>query len=67
MQPSDAFYSEQLSEFLLPYDVVRAAKDPDALLLQYQQSTYEAAADYGRWDRSELECELGKPRVPRRS
>jgi Family of unknown function (DUF5996) len=53
--PSDAFYSPDLHEFLLSYDSVRAASDPDAVLLDFFQSTYEAAADLGRWDRADLE------------
>lgn len=58
VQPPGAFYSETLREFILPYDLVREARDPDALLLAFLQSTYEAAADRGRWDRAALECEL---------
>jgi hypothetical protein len=58
VQPSAAFYSEALREFVLPYDAVREAADPDATLLAFLQSTYEAAAETGRWDRAELECQL---------
>lgn len=65
VEPSAAFFSEQLSEFLLPYDAVRTAEDPDATLLEFVQSTYEAAAECGRWDRAALETALGRPEIPR--
>lgn len=58
VQPSAAFYSEALREFVLPYDAVRESADPDATLLSFLQSTYEAAAGLGKWDRSGLECQL---------
>ena len=54
-----------MGEFLLPYDAVRAAADPDAALLAFCRSTYDAAADLGGWDRAALECPLGVPRRPR--
>jgi len=50
-----AYYDRALGEFVLPYAAVRAADDPDAVLLRFLQSTYEAAAVKGRWDRSALE------------
>ena len=50
-----AFYSADLREFILPYDVVREAEAPDATLLEFLQSTYEAAADLAKWDRNALE------------
>jgi hypothetical protein len=53
--PSRAFYSKDLREFILPYDVVRQADDPDATLLGFLQASYEAAADLGGWDREALE------------
>jgi hypothetical protein len=53
--PPDARYDADLGEFVLPYDKVRAADDPRAVLLGFLQSTYEAAADAGRWDREALE------------
>ena len=53
--PAGAFYSNDLREFILPYDVVRAASDPDETLLAFLQSTYEAAADLANWYRSALE------------
>jgi hypothetical protein len=63
--PDGARFNAELGEFLLPYEVVRNAPDPDAALLAFLQSTYQAAADLGRWDRAALECEegqLGRPR-----
>ena len=55
VRPDAAFYSREFGEFLLPYDAVRAAAAPDALLLDFLQSTYAAAADLGGWDRPRLE------------
>jgi hypothetical protein len=53
--PAEAGYDPQLGEFLLPYEVVRTAPDPDAVLLDFLQTTYAAAADLGGWDRAALE------------
>ncbi|WP_199582787.1 DUF5996 family protein [Blastococcus sp. TF02-9] len=53
--PEGAFYSHELSEYLLPYEVVAEAADPDATLTEFLQATYEAAAVHGRWDRAALE------------
>jgi hypothetical protein len=55
VQPEAAYYDHSLGEFILPYAAVRAANDPDALLLAFCQSTYEAAADLAGWDRAALE------------
>ena len=55
VNPDDAFYSFELGEFILPYDAVRLAADPDATLLAFLQSTYEAAAGLAGWDRYALE------------
>jgi hypothetical protein len=55
VRPAEAFYSKELGEFVLPYDVVRQAGAPDAVLLEFLQSTYEAAADAAGWDRAALE------------
>lgn len=63
--PGEAFYDSGLGEFVLPYDVVRTAADPEATLMAFLTSTYEAAARLGKWDREALECELGRPGVPR--
>src|SRR5690348_6931399 len=59
--PPGAYFERSLGEFILPYDSVRTAADPDALLLDFLSSTYEAAAAAGRWDRAALECPLGAP------
>jgi hypothetical protein len=63
--PDGAFFSEPLGEFLLPYDAVRRAAEPDAMLLAFLQGTYEAAAEAAAWDRAVLECAEGLPGVPR--
>ena len=63
--PDAAYYEKRLGEFLLPYDAVRRASDPDATLAAFLDSTYTAAADLGGWDRAALECEPGIPRRPR--
>jgi hypothetical protein len=55
VKPEAAFYSDDLREFILPYDAVRTAELPDAVLLDFLQSTYEAAANLARWDRDSLE------------
>ena len=64
VQPKEAFFSKALGEFLLPYDAVRNAPDPDAALDAFLQSTYEAAAVSANWDRASLECGQGLPGVP---
>jgi hypothetical protein len=63
--PSPARYETALGEFLLPYEAVRTAADPEGLLIEFLQSTYAPAADLGRWDRAALECALGVPGQPR--
>lgn len=55
VRPHDARYDEELGEFVLPYERVREAEDPDRILLEFLQSTYEAAADAAGWPRSQLE------------
>jgi hypothetical protein len=65
VQPAGALFNEALGEFLLPYDVVRRADDPDAAVLAFLQSSYEAAADTARWDRAALECPLGVAGIAR--
>lgn len=57
IQPKEAFYSSDMQEFILPYEAVRQADDPDAMLLAFLQSTYEAAANLGNWDRTALELQ----------
>jgi hypothetical protein len=53
--PEAAYYHDELKEFILPYEAVRKADQPDAALLDFLQSTYEAAANLSRWDRVALE------------
>jgi uncharacterized protein DUF5996 len=53
--PGGAAYNPELGEFLLPYEEVRQSAAPEEALLEFLQSTYEAAADFGAWNRSELE------------
>jgi hypothetical protein len=55
VEPEQAFYSDDLREFILPYDAVRLAPSPDDVLMAFLESTYEAAARLGRWDRAALE------------
>jgi hypothetical protein len=63
--PAAARFDPALGEFLLPYEAVRAASDPDGALLAFLQSTYEAAADRAGWDRAALECGEGQIGIPR--
>lgn len=65
VRPQQAFYHDELGQFLLPYDAVRNADSPDEVLLSFLQSTFDAAAERAGWDRAALECSLGVPRVPR--
>ena len=53
--PAEAFYSKENGQFLLPYEAVRTAADPDQALTGFLRSTYEAAAERGGWDRAMLE------------
>jgi hypothetical protein len=55
VQPDGAFWSEELGEFVLPYEIVRTAEDPTATLLAFAQTTYDAAAIAAKWDREALE------------
>lgn len=61
VRPEGAFYSEAMREFFLPYDQVRQAESPDDMLLEFLQSTYEAAATLGGWDRQALERQAPQP------
>lgn len=65
VEPEAAYFDKTLGEFLLPYDAVRSAGDPEATLMAFLESTYRAAADLGGWDRQALECAPGEPRRPR--
>ncbi len=55
VKPDAASYNAQFHEFVLPYEAVRTAKSPDAVLLEFAQSTYDAASQLGNWDRAALE------------
>jgi Family of unknown function (DUF5996) len=59
VRPGAAFYDQQLGEFLLTYEDVRKAKSPSATLLDFCESTYEAGATLGEWDRNSLERRAG--------
>jgi Family of unknown function (DUF5996) len=63
--PEGAIWSAEMNEWLLPYDTIRTAADPDASLLDFLQTTYRAAADLGAWD-PKLACAVGVARQPRR-
>jgi hypothetical protein len=53
--PAAAIYHPVMREWILPYEAVRTAPDADRALLEFLQTTYEAAAERGGWDRGELE------------
>lgn len=55
VEPGAAFYSPDFREFILPYDAIRQSDSPDATLLDFLQTTYEAAANLANWDRAALE------------
>ncbi|WP_416669663.1 DUF5996 family protein [Egbenema bharatensis] len=55
IEPAAAYYHEGLGEFVLPYEAVRTANDPNAALLSFLQTSYEAAANLANWDRAALE------------
>ncbi|HXQ09439.1 MAG TPA: DUF5996 family protein [Caulobacteraceae bacterium] len=66
VEPATARFDAILGEFLLPYEAVRTAPDPDAAIMAFLQSTYAAAADLAHWDRASLECgegQIGRPRA----
>ena len=65
VEPAEARFDAALGEFVLDYDAVRKAEDPDAALLDFLDSTYAAAADLGGWDRAALEGPRGRPGEPR--
>lgn len=65
VRPDAALWHDALSEFVLPYDAVRSADDPDAALMAFLVSTYEAAAQGAGWDRDMLDCGPGRPRTVR--
>lgn len=55
VSPAEAYYNSQMKFFALPYDAVRQSEDPDAKVLAFFQTTYDAAADLANWDRAMLE------------
>lgn len=63
--PEAARFDDALGEFVLDYESVRQAPDPNAALLAFLDTSYSAAADLAKWDRAALECDRGRPRVPR--
>jgi len=60
VRPAAAFYFNDYGQFILPYDAVRKAANPEATLMEFLQSTYDAAADLGKWDRKALDSALGE-------
>jgi uncharacterized protein DUF5996 len=66
VRPAGAFFDSRMGEFMLPYDEVRRAADPDAAVLDFLESTYEAGANLGRWDRATLEPAVRPERPLRR-
>ncbi|MNC96232.1 hypothetical protein D3C83_135510 [compost metagenome] len=66
VRPEGARFDRALGEFVLDYEAVRSADDPDGTLLTFLESSYAAAADLGDWDRKTLECPLGRRGTPRR-
>ncbi|MBC9034653.1 hypothetical protein IAG41_19870 [Sphingomonas sp. JC676] len=64
--PAPAYFESNMGEFILDYDAVRAAPDPEAMLLEFLHASYAAAADLAGWDRATLECSPGVPRRPRK-
>jgi len=65
VEPVGARWSPAFGEWLLAYDEVRRARDPEATLLAFLSSTHRAAATLASWDPA-LDCAIGEPRVPRR-
>jgi hypothetical protein len=55
IQPCTAFYSQDMKEFLLPYEAVRQSSSPENALMEFLQTTYEAGANLAKWDRKALE------------
>jgi hypothetical protein len=61
VKPAAAYFHKTLGEFILPYEAVRMSNEPERMLMEFLQSTYDAAADLGKWDRANLDCERGAP------
>jgi hypothetical protein len=55
IRPEGAYYHPDMHEWILPYDIVRQSREPERLALEFFQSTYDVAADLGKWDRAALE------------
>ena len=64
---AEAVFDDTLGEYVLPYDAVRTAADPEQALLSFLQTTYEAAAIHADWDRAALEGPFGRAGIPRPS
>src|SRR5579863_5325119 len=60
VKPAEAFFSSEMGEFMLPYEVVQHSNNPEDILMEFLQSTYEAAANTGKWDRKALECDFSR-------
>jgi len=58
VSPEEAFYSEDMGEFFLKYDDVQKSKNPEKMLYNFLQTTYEAAVNSAKWDRSNIERKL---------
>ncbi|WP_426671454.1 DUF5996 family protein [Mucilaginibacter sp. McL0603] len=58
VKPNEAFFSGEMGEFMLLYEVVQRSDNPEDMLMQFLQTTYEAAANTGHWDRKALECDF---------
>jgi hypothetical protein len=67
VRPAEAFFDEDLGEFILPYDAVRGSPDPDGAVLEFLETTYAAGADLAGWDRSIVEPTVRPERPPRRA
>ena len=65
VEPHGAYYHPEMHEFVLPYEVVRSASHPEDAVLAFLQSTYEAAADPGQWDRTQLDRPRDRWDAPR--
>jgi hypothetical protein len=64
IRPEGAYYHPDMHEWILPYEIVRSAPDPERSVLEFLQSTYEAAADRAGWDRAVLERPSGWEQPP---
>jgi hypothetical protein len=55
IKPEEAYFNKNMGEFLLPYDAARKSENPGKMVLDFFRSTYEAAADLGKWDKKSIE------------